>query len=188
MLWIGIALIAVAGALLYQKQRAAARPKPLRNDAIAGLTATALQRLLERVGTIDRAGDAVPAGASIWRWDSDNLLMKDGVPIGADDIVEAAVDFGSATARKHTGEPLTEAMVSEWMQEGVSKAIAQFVLGGVERMGERMKIMMRTSPPPTPEELADMRRANERERAEMDKLLGKDTDESKLPTATLRKK
>ena len=70
----------------------------------------------------------------------------------------------------------------------MSKAIAQFVRGGVERSQKRFAIMTRKSPPPSAEELAQMRRENERERAEMDKLLGKDVDSSQLPQATLRKK
>ncbi|MBZ0238940.1 MAG: hypothetical protein K8M05_41905 [Deltaproteobacteria bacterium] len=187
MVWIGFGLLLAAGALAYQRYRAIARPKPLRNDAVVGLTQAALRRLLERAGSLERAGEVVPEGETRWRWDGDNLLMKDGVTIGADDIVEAAVDFGSKSARKHADGPLTEAAVTEWLQEGVSKAIARFVLGGVERMQERMKIMTRTSPPPTAEELAEMKGANERERAEMDKLLGRETDESQLPRATLRK-
>jgi len=168
------------------------KPRPLRNNAVDDLTKASMSLLLVKVSTIDRTGDAVPADASIWRWDGDNLVMKDGVPIGADDIPGAAVDFASASARKHTGapttEPLTEAKVTEWLEEGVSKAIAQFVLGGLERSQKRFAIMTRTSPPPSAAELAEMRRENERERAEMDKLMGSDTDSSQLPKATLRKK
>src|SRR5690348_1548115 len=83
-------------------ERGPAKPKPLRNNAVDDLVSAALRLLEAHVGTLDKTGEAVPADASIWHWDDDNLLMNDGVPMNADDIPGAGVDFASATARKHT--------------------------------------------------------------------------------------
>jgi hypothetical protein len=163
------------------------KPKPLRNNAVEDLTRAAMSLLLVKVGTIERTGEAVPASDSIWHWDDDNLLMNDGVPINSDDIPGAAVDFAAASARKHTGEPLTEAMVTKWLEEAVSKSIARFVLDGVKRSEKRFAIMTRKAPPPTAAEIAEMKAENERERAEMDKLMGNAVDTSNLPPAKLRK-
>jgi hypothetical protein len=163
------------------------KPKPLRNNAVDDLVNAAYASLLVRVGAVEKTGEAVAAEASIWRWEGDNLLMKDGVPIGADDITNAAIDLAAASARKHTAEPLTEATVRGWLEEGVSKSIGRFVLCGLERQQKRMAIMTRTSPPPTAAEIAEMKRENAQERAEMDKLLGDSRDTSNLPRATLKR-
>jgi hypothetical protein len=164
-----------------------AKPKPLRNNAVDDLVNAALRLLEVKVGTLDKTGEAVPADASKWHWEHDNLLMNDGVPMNADDIPGAAVDFASATARKHTGSPITEDVVRKWLEEGVSKSIARFVLDGVKRSEKRFAIMTRKSPPPTAAELAEMKAENARERAEMDKLMGNAVDTSNLPPAKLRK-
>ena len=89
--------------------------------------------------------------------------------------------------RSRDGSPITEELVTSWLEEGVSKAIARFVLGGVERSQKRFAIMTRTSPPPTAAEIAEMKAENARERAEMDKLLGDAKDTSNLPRATLKR-
>jgi hypothetical protein len=154
---------------------------------VATLVTSARERLLVVVGSIERAGDAVPAAASIWALDGDNLLMNEGVAIDADGIADAAVDFAASSARAHTAGPVTDALLTQWLEEGVSKAIARFVLGGLERMGERMKVMTRT-PPPTRDELEDLRRQSARDQAEIDRLIGSGTDRSNLPTATLRER
>jgi hypothetical protein len=167
---------------------ASSKPKPLRNNAVDDLVGAALRLLEVKVGMLDKTGEAVPADASIWHWEDDNLLMNDGVPMNADDIPGAAVDFASATARTHTAPPpITEEVVRKWLEEGVSKSIARFVLDGVKRSEKRFAIMTRTSPPPTAAELAEMKAENERERAEMDKLMGNAVDTSNLPPAKLRK-
>jgi hypothetical protein len=163
------------------------KPKPLRNNAVDDLVNAALRLLEVKVGTLDKTGEAVPADASIWHWDDDNLLMNDGVPMNADDIPGAAVDFASATARKHTGTAITEDVVRKWLEEAVSKSIARFVLDGVKRSEKRFAIMTRKSPPPSAAEIAEMKAENARERAEMDKLMGNAVDTSNLPPAKLRK-
>jgi hypothetical protein len=163
------------------------KPKPLRNNAVDDLVGAALRLIEVKVGTLDKTGEAVPADASIWHWEDDNLLMNDGVPMNADDIPGAAVDFASATARKHAGSPITEDVVKKWLEEAVSKSIARFVLDGVKRSEKRFAIMTRKSPPPTAAEIAEMKAENERERAEMDKLMGNAVDTSNLPPAKLRK-
>ena len=196
-MWIFLVLGLVAAGIFFKVQArkkmgqylagGSSRPKPLRNNAVADLTKASMSLLLVKVASLDRTGEAVAPDASIWRWEADNLLMNDGVPINADDIPPAAVDFASASARQHGGEHLTEEQVTSWLEEGVSKAIARFVLGGVERSQKRFAIMTRTSPPPTAAEIAEMKRENERERVEMDKLLGDAKDTSNLPRATLKK-
>jgi hypothetical protein len=127
----------------------------------------------------------VPASASIWVWCGDNLLTKEGVAIGADDVVDAAVDLAASRARAHAGGPPSEAQVTEWLQEGIAKAIARFVLGRMDRMKERLAIMSRT-PLPSRDEIAALRRENEREQAEMEKLIGKSDGAADLPTAIVR--
>ncbi|HUQ07840.1 MAG TPA: hypothetical protein VM261_35340 [Kofleriaceae bacterium] len=204
-MWIFLVIGLVAAGIFFKLQArkkmeqyiagGSSKPKPLRNNAVADLTKAAMSLLLVKVASLDRTGDAVMADASIWHWEDENLMMNDGVPINADDIPPAAVDFASASARKHTGAPgtgpstgpITEERVTAWLEEGVSKAIARFVLDGVARSQKRFAIMTRTSPPLTAAEIAEMKRENERERAEMDKLLGDAKDTSNLPRATLKK-
>ncbi len=119
--------------------------------------------------------------------DGDNLIMMEGISIDSDGIADAAVDFAAVKARAHDGGPVTEPIVREWLQEGVGKAIARFVLGGLDRMKERMKAMTRT-PPLTPAEMEAHRRENARDKEELDRLIGSETDDSKLPTATVRRR
>jgi len=164
------------------------RPAPLRNDEVAGLAAVALGRLLERVSAVDRAGEAVPASASIWVGiDEEELRLREGAALVVDGIADAAVDFAAVKARAHRGDPITEAVVMEWLREGVARAIAGLVAARAARMSERLKIITR-SPRPSREEIEALLLENAREQEEISKLRGDHTDSSQLPSAKVRKR
>ncbi len=133
-----LSLLTLAGYLRVRRRRA--RPRSVANDAVAGLANTAFARLLAAVDSVGRTADAVPAASSIWSFDGDNLLMKEDVKLRRAGIVDAAVDFAAVQARRHGAAP-TEALVREWLTEGVSKSIGRCTLLGLERSQQRLKLM-----------------------------------------------
>jgi hypothetical protein len=177
-----------AGAVAYPLVRSKrSRRREFQSSPVAGLIAMARGRLLAKVGTVDRAGEAVPEAASIWFFKDNNLVMKEGVEIKADQIVDAAVDYAAAHARAHQGGALTDPMVAEWLGQGVAKAIARLVLVGTDRMKKRMEVMVRT-PRPTPAEIAFNRLENERDQAELAQLLGDPQAPVRIPSAISTKR
>lgn len=160
------------------------RPRPARNDVVAGLAATALRRIVELVGSADRAGEAVPSLTS-WTADGDDLSLAPGVAVTRAMIVDVAIEYASARARA-CGEPITETLLLGWLERAVTMAIGRYVGGGAERTMARMARVMR-QPPPSAEELALIREEAERDKREIDELIGAADDSSELPRATVRR-
>jgi hypothetical protein len=80
------------------------------------LVAAARGRLLERVGSVERAAEAVAIGESIWEVEGEGLVIRADVPFALDSsfVFDAAVDYAAVRARDLEGKAPTEAQVTKY--------------------------------------------------------------------------
>jgi HAMP domain-containing protein len=153
------------------------------------LVAAARGRLLERVGSVERAADAVAVGDSIWEIKDEGLVIRADVPFALDSsfVFDAAVDYAAVRARELKGQPPTEAQVTKWLSNGVNQAIGWFVMGSLQRREEVLKRLGGGSRP-TPQARAVYQEELRREWAEIGKLHCSRRNVVAPPSAVARKR
>ncbi|MEZ4403927.1 MAG: hypothetical protein R3B06_28140 [Kofleriaceae bacterium] len=180
-----IVLGAGTGAYRAYRARRGRRPPPLRNDLVAGVVATARTRLLARVDSFEHTALATAADDGRWVAAGGGLTLADP-HADDDDLAELALAFAAAQARR-AAAGVDEARALAWLHDGATNAIAIIVQARLEKMSHRLA-RLQARPPPGAAELAELRRANDRDRAALDALLGARVDTSGLPAASVRRR
>lgn len=107
-------------------------------DFVENAIASAAARLIMHPFAKGAAGAVEGFEKAIWQVRGARLALKTGIEVGAEAVVQVAINYTAAMAAR-SGEVPTQKSVDDWMIEGLGIALGRFMHGQMERMQGRIK-------------------------------------------------